>query len=437
MVIGVKRLLAAAALAASPVLMALPAAGEDIVSVPNMSYRTGPFASTGTPLMNGQRDYMMMINERDGGINGVRLGYEECETGYSTEKGVECYERTKATGIVTQPWSTGIALQVLPKVNADSIPILAPGYGFSPMADGRVFKWAFNPPVTYWDGVSMILRHVSGGDANSLRGKKIALLYLDAPYGTEPIPLLRSLAERHGFSFLPVPVSVREMQNQTSHWRKIGEENPDLVLLWGWGTMNETALAEAVKTKFPMQKLVGIWWSGHDGDLTGLGAAAAGYRSLSWTMPVSDAAAMLDIKKYVLDPKKTEIGAGEFDWVFYQRGVLISMFTVEAIRLAQEHFNSKIVNAEQVRWGFENLKLDEDRLHEIGMTGMIAPFSLSCRDHSGNGSAWMLEWDGSRFTRASDVLYSDQLDVAPLMESEARKYAGANAPWPMNDGCPP
>ena len=97
----------------------------------------------------------------------------------------------------------------------------------------------------------------------------------------------------------------------------------------------------------------------------------------------------------------------------------------------------KALTPEQVRWGFENLKLDEDRLHEIGMTGMVAPFSLSCRDHSGNGSAWMLEWDGSRFVKASDVLYSDQLEVAPLMESEARKYAAANAPWPMNDGCPP
>ena len=102
--------------------------------------------------MNGQRDYMMMLNERDGGVNGVKLGYEECETGYSTEKGVECYEKTKATGIVTQPWSTGITLQVLPKTNVDKIPILAPGYGFSPMTDGKVFQWAFNPPASYWDG---------------------------------------------------------------------------------------------------------------------------------------------------------------------------------------------------------------------------------------------------------------------------------------------
>ena len=199
----------AAALSLGGALGAAPALAEDIVSLPNLSYRTGPFAATGIPLMNGQRDYMMMLNERDGGVNGVKLGYEECETGYSTEKGVECYEKTKATGIVTQPWSTGITLQVLPKSNVDKIPILAPGYGFSPMADGKVFKWAFNPPASYWDGASMILSHISGGNLDSLKGKKIVLLHLDAPYGKEPIPL-HPVACRQARLHLPADPGRRE-----------------------------------------------------------------------------------------------------------------------------------------------------------------------------------------------------------------------------------
>ena len=91
--------------------------------VPNLSYRTGPFAATGIPLMNGQADYLSMLNARDGGIGGVMINAEECETGYSTEKGVECYEKTKGRAIVTQPWSTGITLQVLPKTNVDEIAV--------------------------------------------------------------------------------------------------------------------------------------------------------------------------------------------------------------------------------------------------------------------------------------------------------------------------
>jgi branched-chain amino acid transport system substrate-binding protein len=202
--------------------------------LPNLSYRTGPFAATGTPIMNGQRDYMIMLNERDGGIGGLPVNFEECETGYNTEKGVECYERLKSTALVTQPWSTGITLQVLPQTNVDQIPILAPGYGFSPMSDGRTFQWAFNPPASYWDGAYMILSHLSGGDLATLSGKKIAFLHLDHPYGKEPLPLLEQLAATHGFELLPIPVGLAEMQNQAAQWLQIRREQPDFVVMWGW-----------------------------------------------------------------------------------------------------------------------------------------------------------------------------------------------------------
>jgi branched-chain amino acid transport system substrate-binding protein len=413
------------------------ALAEDAVSLPNLSYRTGPFAATGTPLMNGQRDYMMMLNARDGGANGVILGYDECETGYNTEKGVECYEKTKATGIVTQPWSTGITLQVLPKSNVDKIPILAPGYGFSAMQDGKTFKWAFNPPASYWDGASMILSAISGGNLDSLKGKKIALLHLDAPYGKEPIPLLQAYAEKHGFTLLPIPVGVKEMQNQSAQWLQIRREKPDFALMWGWGAMNAGAVTEAVKTKYPMNQFVGIWWSGHDGDLKVVGDAGKGYRSISWSLPNSEAPVMQDIKKYVVDPGKSLInqGQGEFDSVFYQRGVLISLILAEAVKTAQAHFDAKVINAEQLRWGLENLKLDDARLKELGAEGMIPPFSTDCANHTGHSGAWMMEWDGSKFVKVSDLLTADRAAIDPLAAQKAKEYADANQPWPMNDEC--
>ena len=61
--------------------------------MPLFTYRTGPFANSGIPIANGMHDYLNMLNERDGGIGGVKLTIEECETGYENEKGVECYER--------------------------------------------------------------------------------------------------------------------------------------------------------------------------------------------------------------------------------------------------------------------------------------------------------------------------------------------------------
>ena len=48
------------------------------------------------PWANGFVDYLKLVNARDGGINGVKITFEECETGYATDRGVECYERLKS-----------------------------------------------------------------------------------------------------------------------------------------------------------------------------------------------------------------------------------------------------------------------------------------------------------------------------------------------------
>jgi branched-chain amino acid transport system substrate-binding protein len=144
---------------------------------------------------------------------------------------------------------------------------------------------------------------------------------------------------------------------------------------------------------------------------------------------------MKDIKQLVVEAGHSLLPREEFDYVFYQRGVVISMFAVEGIKAAQAHFKTKVVNAEQLRWGLENLKLDEKRLKEIGMEGMVPPFSTSCGNHSGHSGAWMLQWDGAKFVKVSDRLEADQGMIEPLVLAGAKKYAESNAPWPVNEEC--
>jgi len=99
-----KTKLTAAAMAAC---MAAGPALADLV-FPDLSYRTGPYAAGGIPFSDGYRDYFTLVNERDGGIGGVEARVIECETGYNTEKGVECYEATKGEGaLVYQPLRRG------------------------------------------------------------------------------------------------------------------------------------------------------------------------------------------------------------------------------------------------------------------------------------------------------------------------------------------
>ncbi|APZ52099.1 ABC transporter substrate-binding protein [Salipiger abyssi] len=425
----VAKLAAAAALGA---LMGSTALAEGLYT-PNLAYRTGPFAATGIPLMNGQADYMAMLNARDGGIGGVPVDFEECETGYSTEKGVECYEKTKGKAIVTQPWSTGITLQVLPKTNVDEIPILAPGYGFSPMADGKVFQWAFNAPLSYWDGASIILKFLQ--DQGDLSGKKVAFLHLDHPFGKEPLPYLETKAEALGFELLPIPVGLKEMQNQSAQWLQIRRERPDYVIMWGWGAMNAGAITEAVKTKFPMENMLGVWWSGHDADLDIVGEEGKGYKSVSWSFPNPDAPVMADVKQHVIDAGKSQASAEELDGVFYSRGLVISAILAEGIHVAQEHFDKAEISPSDLRWGLENLDMSEARLEELGLTGMVPPFSTSCSNHAGHSGGWILEWDGAKFVKASDLIMPDSEAISELEVSRAMEYAEANAPWPVNEDC--
>ena len=305
--------------------VAATAQAEEGIYVPLFTYRTGPFAGSGIPIANGMADYLNMLNERDGGIGGVKLIVEECETGYDTKKGVECYDSVKGKHpAVINPYSTGITLQLIPKAAVDKIPILSMAYGLSASADGNLFPWIFNPPATYWDGASAFIRHVADveGGFDKLKGKKIGLVHLDAPYGKEPIPLLQALAQDYGFELKLYPVPASQMQNQSSLWLDIRRDRLDWIYLQGWGAMNPTAVKEATKIGFPMNRMVGVWWSGNDDDARPAGPEAKGYSSLDLNAVGSNFPVIQDIVKYVVDKGKSQITSKDkLGENFYNRAI--------------------------------------------------------------------------------------------------------------------
>lgn len=415
---------------------AIPAHAEDSVYVPLFSYRTGPYAGSGIPIANGMNDYLTMLNERDGGINGVKIVIEECETGYDTQKGVECYEQVKAKNpIVINPYSTGITLQVIPKAGVDKIPVLSMAYGLSAAAVGDTFPWVFNPPDTYWDGASAIITDIANreGGLDKLAGKKIGYIYLDAGYGKEPIPLLEDFSKKYGFTLTLYPVPGKEMQNQASQWLNIRRDNPDYMYIQGWGAMNPTAVKEATKIRYPMDRFYGIWWSGGNDDAAAGGEAAKGYRTMNFHGVGQDYPAIQDIKKYVVDAGKSHVDPAKFADNLYNRGVYNSMLIAEGIRRAQEISGKKVITAADMRDGLENLNIDEARIKEMGMEGFVAPVKLSCSDHSGHHKVYVVEWNGSDWQKAGDWFAPMTDVVRPMLEKAAEEYTAANAPWPKRE----
>ena len=413
-----------AALAAAAMLATTVPALADL-TVPNLSYRTGSYAANGIPYADGFADYFTLLNERDGGIGGEKVAVPECETAYNTEKGVECYESTKGqAALAYNPLSTGITYQLIPKVTADHHVLYTPGYGRTSAANGAVFEWVFNYPANYWDGASVAVKYMLAEQGGDLTGKKITLLYHNSAYGKEPIRTLEELAKKHGFTLSLLPVDPPG-QEQKSQWLQIRRDKPDYVIMYGWGVMNQVAIQEAVNIKFPMNHMMGIWWSGSENDVGPAGDGANGYKSISFHGVGAEYPIYADLKKYVFDAGKAAGAGDQLGTVLYSRGMYAAMIISEAIRTAQEKTGKASVTPEDVRDGFENLNLTEARLTELGLPGFAQPIAASCADHGGPGTAMILQWDAGakKWSPVSDWFEADAEVLDPLIAEDSAAFA--------------
>ncbi|WP_170349610.1 MULTISPECIES: ABC transporter substrate-binding protein [Ruegeria] len=419
-----KLTLATAALSA---LMAAGPALADLV-IPDLSYRTGPYAAGGIPFSDGYNDYFTLLNERDGGIGGVPIRVVECETGYNTEKGVECYESTKGEGaLVYQPLSTGITYQLIPKVTADNIPLHTMGYGRTSAKNGDVFSHTFNYPANYWDGASGAINYLLEENGGDLSGKKIALVYHNSAYGKEPIRTLEELSKKHGFELAALPVD-HPGQEQKSQWLQIRRDRPDYVLMWGWGVMNQVAVQEAANIRFPMENFIGIWWSGSENDVVPAGEAANGYKALTFHNVGTDFPVFADLQQYVVDSGKAAGAGDQVGTVLYNRGLYAAVLAAEAIKKAQELSGNAEITPADMRDGMEALEMTEEKMAELGLPNFGPTFSVSCKNHGGDALVGVTQWDAANKTWSliSDFKPTDGDVIGALIDEDSAAYASEN-----------
>jgi branched-chain amino acid transport system substrate-binding protein len=413
-----------------------PAQSADTQYFPLLVYRTGPYAANGAQLANGMIDYLKLVNA-NGGVNGVMLSWDECETEYKTDVGVECYERLKGNGAIAavSPFSTGITYALIEKAAADEIVLFSMGYGRTSAADGTVFPWVFNFPATYWSQATSIMKYIAEqeGGFDQLAGKKIGLVHLDHPYGREPIPTLERMAGDYGFELLLYPVPTGSMTDQKSIWLDIRRVKPEWLMMWGWGAMNPTAIKEASLIRYPMDHFIGNWWSAAEVDVRGSGVPAEGYVGANFH-DVGDAAPVFaEIREKVYDAGDGTGPEGELGEVLYNRGVANSAFVVEAMVTAMQEYGNKVLTSEEMRWGFENLAITPERIEELGLTGVLPPTQVTCSNHEGTTPAVKLQrWDGERWTVFTDWIPAMADVVRPLVEADAEQYAKENGITPRD-----
>jgi len=408
------------------IVAAAPAFAE--LTFSSLSYRTGPYAANGIPLADGYADYMTLLNERDGGIGGVKTRVIECETGYNTEKGVECYEATKGEGVlVYEPYSTGMTYQLIPKTAADGIALHTGGYGRTSAKNGEVFRNVFNYPANYWDGASGAINHLLDINGGNIQGKKVALVYHNSAYGKEPIRTLEVLAEKHGYELSLLPVD-HPGQEQKSQWLQIRRDRPDYVLMWGWGVMNQVAIQEAVNIRFPMENFIGVWWSGSENDVVPAGPKANGYKSLTFHGVGNEFPVLDEIKKYVVDAGKAAGAGDQVGTVLYNRGMYMAMLHSEAARTAQKMTGNSDVSQGDMIKAMEAFEMTEAKMVDLGLPNFGPSFKVTCQNHGGDGLVAVAQWDASAgsWNMISDYKQSDQSVVAKLIAEDSAAYAAEN-----------
>lgn len=421
----VKTLIAASVLAVASLHTAQAQQQEQFF--PLQSYRVGAYAAPGSAFFGGFIDYLNLINLRDGGVGGVKLTWQEGETRYEVERGVEVYERLKTQpGIASwNPLSVGIAYALLDRVTADQVPLLTINHGRTDTTDGRVFKYAFPLLLNPYSETSGIVNFIASkeGGLEQLKDKKIVVLYHGSPYGKETIPVYELLAKKYGFQLeqIEIPHPGTEQQSQ---WLAVRRAKPDYVVLRGFGAMNPVALRTAQRTGFPADRIIGNVWSNSEEDAAPAGDAAKGYISITSVAPGKQHPVLQEIIK-------TVYGAGKGDFkdekrigtLYHNLGILNGILNVEAIRIAQEKFGQRTLTGDEVRWGFENLKIDRKRAEELGAKDLFHSINVSWDNHEGNGLVAFQQWDGQQWNVISDWIAPDWQLLRPIIEQSSEAYA--------------
>jgi branched-chain amino acid transport system substrate-binding protein len=414
-------------------------AKEQYFGVP--SIRVGPYAAMGTGYYGGIIDYLNYVNIKQGGVNGVKLTWEECETEYNAARTVECYQRLLQKGdqrmVVFDTLGTPGAYAVIGRMAADKVVLAQFGYGRTDAADGTVWPWVFGAHSNYWSQIAVQMNFMAQkeGGIDKMKGKTVVHLHIDTAFGREPLPAMRLIAAQWGVRLVEIPVAPPGLEQQ-SQWLQIRREKADWVTMWGAGSgMNSSAVTTAARNGFPRDKMIYVTFGGAEEDMIPGGDASNGTFVTANVIPGKNFPLVQDIEKVVYGAGKGNLqSANRVGTVYWNRGVMAAVMWIEALRNAQKIHkkNGMPVNGEEFRDGYEALDMSLARQKELGIEGMLPPFKLSCANHEGAGKFKMMQWQAGKFNLVSTdwVAPPDPAFIRKLIEESAAKYAGENSVTP-------
>jgi branched-chain amino acid transport system substrate-binding protein len=299
-----------------------------------------------------------------------------------------------------------------PKLTADKIPAITPGFGRADAADGKRFPYIFPAAASYWSQATAAIKYIQDAEGKSIKGLKIAYLYYDNPAGKEPMRILEMLKEKLGFKLrmFGVPSPGVEMGAQVTDITR--RYKADWVVAHLFGRAPSVSFKELVRKGFPLDHYIGLVWGVSETDVLAAGKdISKGMLGIQFTGLGHD----FPIHKEIMDLYKAEGKPMHKHWDvtgYYNRGIFFIALQVEAVRNAIKLYGLPITG-EKVKKGYEHIK-------GFTLGGFLPPMEITPEDHEGGGWVRVYQWDGTKFVLKKDW-YKAHGDIIAARLAEVAK----------------
>jgi branched-chain amino acid transport system substrate-binding protein len=285
--------------------------------------------------------------------------------------------------------------------------------GRSDAADGSVFPYVLPLSASYWSQAAILIEYIARQEKD-LKGKKIAIVHIDTPFGKEPLPLLQQLAAKRGFELMPFPYAPPGNE-QAAVWTQVRRANPNWTLIWGAGVGQTVALKEAIRNGIALDKVASVIWLS-ESDMKVVGPdAAKGVLKFEGVAAGREHKLVQDILKEVIAKGK---GAGKEEAVgtaYYNIGVMMGALMVEGVRKGLELTKGAALTGETLNAGLRSIR-------NFNAEGLGPSVTFSKTDHQGGGLGRVAQWDGHKWTAKSDWMAADQDLVWNLIKQSSAEF---------------
>ena len=368
-------------------------------------------------IVQAAKDYADVLNAK-GGLEGQKIEIVVQDHGNEPQRGIECYEKLKREGVmIFDTLSTPVSRAVLPRVMQDQNILLQSFVGRGDAIDGDVFKWVFPIGPTYWGQMANNVQFIKNKSNGNLKGVKVAFIYPDYAFGQEPIPILKTLQAKEGFDLqlFPNPLPGRD---QAAVWTQIRRFNPDWVITWNLAAMHVAAAREMKRNGVPMDKVISVNWF-NEVDIANIGAEEA--KGIKRGTNVVGGTSHPLIQQIINDLYAKGKGNGDrknLDDIYYNTGLAMYSVAFEGVRQAIRQGKMPLTAA-KIKAGMESLR-------NFDANGLIAPVTVTAKDHGGGGKTRIDMWDGKQWVPQSDWIsaYTDVVDQ--VVKEQSAEFAKNN-----------